>query len=121
MAVCGLLVVGLVVGVATPGHAVHGCVLTNPSAGPVPDNPNVGPSECTFLVTAGGAYNVSVAAQAWSVVVKASTGAVKETFTETSSGNVNRVPTNAVAGDSIEASVTNGVLVVGCSTCDPPA
>lgn len=124
VAVVALLVLGFVVGVASPGHAVHGCVLMSPSAGaPDPDNPNVGPDECTFDITPGGAYNVSVAAQEWSVAVTQGTSTT--TFDNASHGNVNRVEVVSASaaenGGTVVASVTNGGMVVGCAACEPPA
>lgn len=123
VSVVATLVAGVLVGFASPGHAVHGCILASPSPGPVADMQNVGPDQCTFAITPGGAYNISVAAQDWSVTV--TQGNTSQTFTDENNGPVARVEAVSAAnsgnGGTITASLTNGAMVVGCAACEPPA
>lgn len=98
--------------------AANGCTPTNPVAAPgVTDT-------CDYVITPGGDYNASVAAQSLSVDVFAKSGTLFRHLDVDGPGRENVITADEatkLAGGKIKATVTNGTAVVGCAACEMPA
>lgn len=98
--------------------AANGCTPTNPVSAPgVTDT-------CDYVITPGGDYNASVAAQSLSVDVFPKKGKRFRHLDIAGPARENVITAAEaakLAGGKIKATVTNGTAVVGCSACEAPA
>lgn len=119
MCVCVACSLAAVMGLVMPtASAVNGCTPTNPVSAPGYTD------TCEYVITPGGDYNASVAAQALTVDVLAKDGSVFRHLDIAGPTRQNVITADEaakLAGGKIKAAVTNGAAVVGCSACEAPA
>lgn len=98
--------------------AVNGCTPTNPVAAPGYTD------TCEYVITPGGDYNASVAAQSVAVDVYDKGGALFRHLDIAGPGRQNVLTADEaakLAGGKIKATITNGAAVIGCAACEEPA
>lgn len=113
--IAALVVLATGLTASPPASAANGCTPTNPVAAPgVTDT-------CNYVITPGGDYNASVAAQSLTVDVFTKKGARFRHLTiagPTRQSVITAAEAAMLAGGRIKAVVVNGTAVVGCAACD---